>query len=281
MSKYNIAGIPIEVMFSNGESYNIYPSFYYNFKNKAQLTIKIKNTNNINIPYGKLIIDEVIKWYEELFDNSLSIYIYDENIKKYIYKLKVDKKWENACIEYCDNVSNGEFAFAGPLGEILFRNKILFHQGIVVHSSFVNWNGKGIMFTAPSGTGKSTQANLWKSYMDAIIINEDRSVVKINDNKVIVYGTPWNGSSVSFMNSDAPLSAIIVLEQADKNSIRKLNKCEAITYVMPRCFLPYFDSDLIDKAISTIEKIIEITPVYLLKCRPDREAVELVYQCVK
>ncbi|MGE5403942.1 MAG: hypothetical protein ACM3PP_03285, partial [Candidatus Saccharibacteria bacterium] len=75
--------------------------------------------------------------------------------------------------------------------------------------------------------------------------------------------------------------AVVVLQQAQENSIQKLNIIEAVSQVTPRFFLPYVDKDLMAVALSIVDRILSSVPVYLLKCKPDQEAVELVYNCVK
>jgi hypothetical protein len=79
------------------------------------------------------------------------------------------------------------------------------------------------------------------------------------------------------VNSKAPLKAIIMLEQAPENTMRKLSPEEAVQYVMPRCYLPFGIDELMERAIGNMDLILSGTPVYLLKCRPDAEAVELVH----
>ena len=71
-----------------------------------------------------------------------------------------------------------------------------------------------------------------------------------------------------------------MLEQDEKNSIRPLSPPEAVRYLMPRCYLPYGAEDLLEKALDNLDFILKSIPVYLLKCRPDYEAVELVCRCL-
>lgn len=168
--------------------------------------------------------------------------------------------------------------FEGSVGEVLFRTAILFHNGIVVHSAAINCNGTGIIFSAPSGTGKSTQANLWRQYKGAAILNGDRPALRLIDETVYVYGTLWSGSSPDFQNAKAPLKAIVMLEQAEQNSLRPLTPEEAVRYLLPRIYLPYGLEDLLEKAVDNADAIIRRVPVCLLKCRPDFEAVEIVSQ---
>lgn len=170
--------------------------------------------------------------------------------------------------------------FLGSAGEVLFRTAILFYNGISVHSAAIDCNGSGLIFSAPSGTGKSTQANLWRRHAGAVVLNGDRPALRTVDDTVYVYGTPWSGSSPDSRNAKAPLKAIIMLQQADKNVIRELTKPEAVEYLLPRCFLPFGVESLLEKAIANTETIINKTPVFHLKCRPDAEAVTITRACL-
>lgn len=113
------------------------------------------------------------------------------------------------------------------------------------------------------------------------VVNDDTPAIRFKDEEPILCGTPWSGSSDKFVNLEVPVKAIVVLSQAPQNSIRKLEIFEALPMVMPRCFLPYFDEELMKKAYIALDKILIKIPIYHLQCRPDREAMELVYQCVK
>ena len=164
---------------------------------------------------------------------------------------------------------------------VAYRNHIVLRNGIVLHASCIEYQGKGIAFTAPSGTGKSTHTGLWERHVEGTrIINDDAPVIRIKDDKPYAYGSPWSGSTDKFLNMKVPLSAIVLLEQAKENSIRSLSIPEAVSMVMPRFLMPYHDRKMMELSVSTFERIISTVPVYSLKCRPDAEAVELVHQCI-
>ncbi len=283
MPKYSIADILIETTYDDS---TIFDMFSFNFQDIANLKIDLLKLDYIDKPKGKMLLDERFKWVQISSDNIdntnaiYSIYINSEDENEILYMLEASKNWSNARFSYSGK-SNMGYAVNGPLSEILFRNTILYHQGIVVHAAAINWEGKGIIFSAPSGTGKSTQANLWKKHLGAEIINGDRPALRTLNGHSYVYGTPWSGATPEFLNSSVPLSAIILLEQAKKNTITQLTNNEIMSLLLPRCFLPYYDNKMMDLAIKNIESIITSTPVYLLSCKPDVEAVNLVYNLVK
>jgi len=282
-AKVNIAGIQIDIQstipFKTSKKLNCFSSINVH---KADISLHIVKSSDIEVPDKTIELDEKMYWSGKSNQKEdISIYLYDPEIDQYTHHLKVSPGWDNALLTSKEEKADVLANFYGSLGEILFRNHLLFHQGLVIHSAAVEWRGKGIIFSAPSGTGKTTQANLWKKYKNAKILNADRPAIRVIEDKSYVYGTIWNGSSKKYSNHSVPLSAIVILEQAQSNTISKLEISEAIKRLMPRCFLPYCHEEIMNLAIDNLEKIITVTPVYLLQCRPDREAVELVYQCLK
>lgn len=95
--------------------------------------------------------------------------------------------------------------------------------GAILHSSFIDVGGEAVLFTAPSGTGKSTQAELWREHRGAVVVNGDRSVLRIVDSVPCASGLPYSGSSGICLNRTLPLRAIVYIEQAMENSVTRLH----------------------------------------------------------
>lgn len=148
--------------------------------------------------------------------------------------------------------------------------------GILLHTSLVRWKNQGILFTAPSGTGKSTQADLWKNYEFAEILNGDRAAIRFVNGKWLAYGLPYAGSSGIYKNENVEIAAIIVLHQANENRIRKLAPQEAIVHLYPETMIHRWDKEFIEDSFEKIMSLIETIPVYFLECLPDEGAVALV-----
>jgi len=153
--------------------------------------------------------------------------------------------------------------------ERLFLEK----NGIILHASFIKYKGHGILFTAPSGTGKSTQADLWADLRGGEIINGDRAVIRSIDDKVSVCGIPFAGSSSYCVNGEAPLAAIVYLNQASETVISCMGKAEAFRKVWEGCTVSSWDSEAVEKAIQVVQEVIMSVPVYHLSCTPDESAV--------
>lgn len=188
--------------------------------------------------------------------------------------LFADSDWTHAESYYLSE-SDNDFALA--LAAICSR--FSYHDALLAHASFIRIDHKGILFTGFSGVGKTTQAELWKKYRNAEIVNGDKAFVREIDSEFFAYGLPWKGSSCYCINEKAPLSAVVVLRKSTENRISLLGK-NAMEYFMPHIFFPHWDKACLNKALDTFDHLLKAVPVYLLECRPDEEAVSLTYNTI-
>lgn len=145
--------------------------------------------------------------------------------------------------------------------------------GFVFHSSYIHRDGRAILFTAPSGTGKSTQAALWERYRGAEIINGDRSAVRIVEGEPYACGIPFAGSSEYCKNRTLPLQAIVYLKQAPVTSIRRLRGAEAFRRIWEGCSVNTWDREDLAAVSETVQRVVMTVPVYELACTPDESAI--------
>lgn len=279
MLKTIIGDIPIDFIVKNNVDCSM-PWLYSFIKDNSNRDIicSLEHDNYVTPRGQKIYSEEGLSWWKDGFDFEIAITGKDNKI---LGVMHTDRYWENISITKTDAVAISVFK---TLCEIAFRNIALFHKGIVVHASAIDFQNNGIIFTGSSGTGKSTHANLWQKYKGAEILNADRPLLRINNinkSEVRVYGTPWSGTSEQHLNKSVPLSAIFILEQYHANEIHILRPQQIISLLSARCYLPYFDKELMEVALSNVGEIIEKVPVYLLKCKPDLESVEKVISWLK
>ena len=136
------------------------------------------------------------------------------------------------------------------------------------------------MFLGPSGIGKTTQAELWNQYRDALIINGDVVFVQETPEAFLGWGTPWHGSSPYCENTNVPVHAMIVLKQAPENSIRELTGFEKVTAVSTSVFYPRWLENGMELCLETLDHLLTKIPVYELSCRPDQDAVKLTEETI-
>ena len=145
--------------------------------------------------------------------------------------------------------------------------------GVILHASYIDWEGRGILFTAPCGTGKSTQAELWKTYRNADIINGDRAVVIPRDGQIWAGGLPFSGSSQYCKDRTIPLAAIVYLKQAPATTIRPLSGLEAFRKIWEGCCVNKWNRRDMETAMNLLEQVMHRVPVLELACTPDESAV--------
>lgn len=155
------------------------------------------------------------------------------------------------------------------------------NRGIMLHASSVIWQGKGLLFSAPSGTGKTTHTHIWRDNYNSEILDGDVTALRISDAGISAFGLPWCGTSGEYMNKRVPLRSVVFLKQAESNKIRELKPGEAFACMVSRCFLPKWSKSLTEKVMDTISSVAENIKCYELKCLPDTGAAELVRRCLE
>lgn len=186
-----------------------------------------------------------------------------------------DKEWKQAVILPLVDWTHAD----SFLCQIFYTHAVQRHI-IYLHSSLIDYQGKGLMFLGPSGIGKTTQAELWNQYRDALIINGDVVFVQETPDAFLGWGTPWHGSSPYCENTSVPVKALIVLKQAPENSIRELTGFEKVTAVSNNVFYPRWLEGGMELCLETLNHLLSALPVYELSCRPDEEAVRLTEEAV-
>ena len=189
--------------------------------------------------------------------------------------LMVNKAW-NSGIFLTPKVSSNLPVF---LNHIFYSNAI-HHHILQCHSSLIEYKEAGLMFLGPSGIGKTTQAELWNKYRDALIINGDIVFVQETSDTFLGWGTPWHGSSPYCENTNVPVKALIVLKQAPENSIRELTGFEKVTAVSNNVFYPRWLENGMELCLETLDHLLTALPVYELSCRPDEDAVKLTEETI-
>lgn len=162
----------------------------------------------------------------------------------------------------------------------LFYAHVVNKHMLQCHSALIKIDNNGLMFLGPSGIGKTTQAELWNKYRDALIINGDIVFVQETPEAFLGWGTPWHGSSPYCENTSVPLKAMIVLKQAPENSIRELTGFEKVTAVSNNVFYPRWLENGMELCLETLDHLLSRIPVYELSCRPDEEAVKLTEETI-
>lgn len=165
-----------------------------------------------------------------------------------------------------------DFSMAEYIGTgALFAVEILRFDGFQFHASAVQLDGKAYLFSAPSGTGKSTHTEKWCRLFGAEIINDDKPVLRCVDGNWIVYGTPWSGKHDLSRPVGIPLGGIAFLQRGEENTIRRMMPNEAVPAMIGQC-LRLVHKGCMGKQLELIDKLLKEIPIWLLTCRNDDEA---------
>ena len=147
-------------------------------------------------------------------------------------------------------------------------------DSLLVHASAVEYKGQANIFLGRSGTGKSTHSHLWLEHIaGAGLINDDNPVISFSDDgKPYVYGSPWSGKTPCYRNISVPVRAIVRLEQAPENSVTRNSGFEAYASFIGSVSSIRWNRGIMDGISSSAEKLVQQAKVFVLKCRPDRDA---------
>ena len=151
--------------------------------------------------------------------------------------------------------------------------------GFFLHCSCLKYKDEAIIFTAPSGTGKSTHSALWRRHFgdDVVMINDDKPLVREKDGRFYIYGTPWNGKHSIGNNTSAPIRSVVFLSQAPKNKATPISPIDAMALLLQQTVLPSNKAEL-SKLLDMLGRLVENIPMYRLGCTISDEAVTTIYQ---
>ncbi len=158
------------------------------------------------------------------------------------------------------------------------RKMLECYDGFFFHSSSLSIDGEGYLFTAKSGTGKSTHTALWRNLFGskAVMINDDKPIVRKIDGRFYVFGTPWMGKSKIGTNTKAPVKAIYVLERGSENRVERVSPSKVFRELLEATLLPA-EKENMGRLLQLYDELFSSVMLFRLSCRPDEEAARLAY----
>lgn len=156
------------------------------------------------------------------------------------------------------------------------------HSGMYIHGAAVLYKGKAYLFTAPSGTGKSTHIRFWKQLLgdQAVILNGDKPFIRHTDGQLLVYGGPWRGKEGWGENRSAPLGGIFILRRGETDRVQRIDDFDALNELLAATIYPE-DRDTTEKLMELIGRILESVPIRVLYCTKSLSAAQTAVQSIE
>ena len=153
---------------------------------------------------------------------------------------------------------------------------------ILFHGSCIAVDGMGYLFTAKSGTGKSTHTQLWREYFGdrAVMVNDDKPLVRVTERGTLIYGTPWDGKHRLSRNISVPLRAICILERGEENQIREIDMDEMLPKLLLQAYRPMNPAGT-KELMEVFDRMAETVKFYRMQCNMDVSAAEMSYTTMR
>jgi hypothetical protein len=268
--KYKIGNFTMEVksqaVFQDVEPYSLFlydgeqTDYSVNVEFTSELPTEIKNPYYVSQDRVCVYENNVFHCYYKSRDNSSGYYacrvVDGKNITIIIDDKYRDMLWTRVI-----------FALIG-IEELVAES-----NGCVLHSSFIEKDDGAILFTGPCSIGKSTQANLWRKYADAVVVNGDKTLIFEKNGVIFASGMPFSGSSKDCLNRVVPLKSIVCLQQSDCNTVKRLVSAETFYKIYKNCYPVPYSRDCTGKLIDFVQKLSQSVPVYEYACLADESAV--------
>ena len=158
---------------------------------------------------------------------------------------------------------------------------LLAHDTLLFHGSCIAVDGEGYLFTAPSGTGKSTHTRLWRELLGsrAVMVNDDKPFLSVTEDGITAWGSPWCGKHGLHTNIGVPLKAICILERGQENHIHPIHPREALIPLLQQTLRPRNPRQM-GHYLYLLDKLSAQIPFYRLECNMDPNAARMAYEAM-
>ena len=185
------------------------------------------------------------------------------------------------CVDYLPQGAACVSEWGNSFAHVGFEGILMQHSRVCLHSAMVRTDFGGILFSGPSGIGKSTQAQLWCDHRAAQQLNGDRPIRGKQNGVWTGWGSPYAGSSHCHVNQSCPIAAVVMLRQAPQCSIQRLDLHQAFRSIYSGLSVYTWDPGFSAKALELAVDLAMQVPVYQLSCTPDEAAVQLLEQTLR
>lgn len=215
-------------------------------------------------PEGELLKHRLQKYAAEPFENADVV-------------LDFNEKWLKENTESALPMDLRRYSWASSY----FAQWAVVNSGFVLHASAVVYKGNAYLFSALSGTGKSTHTHLWVENLDgAFILNDDKPLIREIDGRFYACGTPFSGKSDENENMTVPLRALVWLKRGEKNEIREVGADYAMKYFFSE-IMRMRNPRLMKKQLALVSGAMDKVRMFELCCNTDKSAAETAYNGIE
>lgn len=157
---------------------------------------------------------------------------------------------------------------------LVFYRQLMNHGGMLLHSSAIVMDGYAYLFSAPCGTGKSTHTTMWREafgYDRALMLNDDKPALRLEDGRWYAYGTPWSGKTAQNLNMRVPVGGICLLARGETNEIAPYGGAAAARELLEQTARPP-KADSRVQLLEMLDKLMTMVPIWKLYCTPTVDA---------
>ncbi len=222
-------------------------------------------------------IHRMCEQYETTEQQELSVSTYPEDIILERDQSEAEDKKEGNPIRTYSEEYLETLAVYRKLSELFVHHNIL-----LFHGSVIAVDGQGYLFTAKSGTGKSTHTRLWRGLFGekAIMVNDDKPLLHITEKGITAYGTPWDGKHHLSSNISVPLRAIGILRRDNTNHIERIDKSLAYPMLLQQTYRSTNPVTMI-RILALLDRLAANTGLFELRCNMEPEAALVAYEGMK
>ena len=263
-------------------------NFFYKGKAKPDIIIKVN------------IVDKLPKMKEKKnifvtfhFENDRENWRLLKSGSNYIYRCPLEDKKQLMLVNKTFNRVTAYLGAIKEKGYVWNTTDIIYdflqvllinylaqrNEGIFTHAIGVKDLDRGLVFAGKSGAGKSTTARLWHKHSKAMVLNDDRIIVRKFNGKFFIYGSPWHGEFSDYLDSkieSAPLKKLFFIHHSPKNIIRQISEKRAFSLLYPALFPTFWDKECLENIASFCQDLVKNVPCYSLGFVNDKKIIKFV-----
>ncbi|MBN1869433.1 MAG: hypothetical protein JW847_02500 [Candidatus Omnitrophica bacterium] len=264
-------------------------NFFYRGGEKAEITITVNVVDKLPHIAGAQVV-----FITNHFQDGKENWRLLKKGNEYIYKSPLESKQQVMIVNSAFNrvkaylLPKDGKRYVWSVEDIIydFLQVLLIHYfalnktGLFVHSIGVkDVDGRGLLFAGKSGAGKSTTARLWHKHTKAMVLNDDRVIVRKKRGKFFIHGSPWHGDFNDYLETrieSAPLRRLFFIYHAPGNSVRKIGRREAFQHLYPALFPAFWDKTCLENIASMSEELVKEAPCSRLGFVNDKKVIGFV-----